>query len=79
MTLEELITYTEKSLSKSSLCLSELAKAEMKKRYAKSETEGGYSKYWKEISLKDADDTRNLTVDAVTYEGEDRTILWKTK
>jgi predicted nucleic-acid-binding Zn-ribbon protein len=66
MTIDELIIYTNHSLNKSGLTLSDFAKSEMKKRYTKSENEGGYSEYWKNTSLSDAGSRRMFNIKELT-------------
>lgn len=46
---DKLIQYTEKRLATANLKLSDLGKAEMLKRFNKSEDNGGYSQYWHEL------------------------------
>lgn len=76
MTVDELIQYTEQDMKPSNLKLSDLAKSEMKKRYTKSENEGGYSNYWKEVSLAEANTKRFLKVISYSGEDKDRVIIW---
>lgn len=77
MNINELIQYTEVSLGKSGLKLSDFAKAEITKRFDKKESEGGYSSYWKETSLEDANSKRTLKVQSYKVEDGNRTIIWE--
>jgi hypothetical protein len=78
MTFEELVLYTEQSLAKSGLKISDLGNQEMKKRFAKSENDGGYSDYWKNLSLEEANSKRNLKIDGVIHDETNRIIFWKS-
>jgi len=49
MQLQEFIKYIEKSLKRDRLKLSDFGKKEIEKRWNKKESQGGYSKYWKEL------------------------------
>ena len=54
MEVNDFIQYIEESLFPSGLGLSEFGKDEIKKRFKKSENEGGVSDYWKNTSLTEA-------------------------
>jgi len=54
MVLEEMIEYINKSLSRDRLRLSKIGEDAIKDRWKKKEDQGGYSNYWKEVSLEDA-------------------------
>jgi hypothetical protein len=61
MTFEHFVQYTNSRLNCASvdssrttgLCLSEFGEKELKKRWDKSETDGGVSDYWKTTELQD--------------------------
>jgi hypothetical protein len=76
MKVEELITYVDNSMKSSGLKLSELAKTEIMKRFKNPEDQGGYSEYWKTISLEEANSKRKLRVVSYSGEGKDREIVW---
>jgi len=54
MTLDEMYKYIDDGLSKEGLVLSEFGKEEVAKRWKKKEDQGGFSIYWKDISLEEA-------------------------
>jgi len=60
MKQDDLLKYINNSLATQGLTLSEQGKTEVIKRYSKSEQDGGYSQYWKEASLKEAEGKRIL-------------------
>lgn len=49
-----MIEYINKLMSRDQLKLSDAGEKSVRDRWKKSEAEGGYSEYWKEVSLAEA-------------------------
>lgn len=77
MIYEELVEYTNTSMAKSQLTVSKLGLEEMKKRFNKKESDGGYSEYWKTSSLESVNTNRKLKVKSHSIVDGERVIIWE--